>query len=143
MSFCCLVARCPRSSPTFGSAVPPQNYPLSGQDRLNNQYLFRPKMPQRWCRMQSAMPGRAFPHRRTYPAIEGVFCPLQRVRSQDPLLGEPAHGRCFVQLSRAANTAHSTGAMFWIKLVASIYQQIVRAWPEKKRLYVCSYVLVA
>jgi hypothetical protein len=40
-----------RVCPTPGSAAPPQNYPLPGQDRLNHQHLLRPKMPQRWRRM--------------------------------------------------------------------------------------------
>jgi hypothetical protein len=78
-------------TPTPGSAAPPQNHHLPGQDQMNNQRLFRHKMPQRWRRLQPLMPGGAFPHRRTYPAVEGVFCPLQRVRSQDPLLGGFAH----------------------------------------------------
>jgi hypothetical protein len=28
-----------------------QNHLLPGQDRLNNQHLLRPKMPQRWRRL--------------------------------------------------------------------------------------------
>jgi hypothetical protein len=39
------------------------------------------------------MPGGAFPHRGTCAPVEGGFYPNERVRSQDPLLGEMAHGR--------------------------------------------------
>jgi hypothetical protein len=38
-------------TPTSGSAAPPQNHLLPGQDRLNNQRLFRLKIPQRWRRL--------------------------------------------------------------------------------------------
>jgi hypothetical protein len=38
-------------SPTLGSATPPQNHRLPGQDRLNNRHLLRPKMPQRGRRL--------------------------------------------------------------------------------------------
>jgi hypothetical protein len=50
---------------TPGSAAPPQNNQLPGQDPPNNQRLFRPKMPQRWRRLHPLLGGLA--HGRCQP----------------------------------------------------------------------------
>jgi hypothetical protein len=52
---------------------------LPGANRLNNQRLLKPKVPQRWRRLQHPMPGGAFPYRRTYPPSAAIYA---------------AHGRC-------------------------------------------------
>ena len=59
----------------------------AGHQNLCQSLNSKPSEASRQRRLQPPMPGGSFPHRRTYPPVEGVFCPDQRLRSQDGLLG--------------------------------------------------------